>query len=205
MRSELLEWFRKLRAISQYGLHYAKDPYDLERFRQVGDVASEIGARVTGGEVTAVSAALALETGPPSPKLDVRGAAFREDRVLMVRETSDGRWTLPGGWVDVGESAAEAVVREIREESGFACRAVKLIAVVDRDKRAHPAMLLHVYKLFFLCEIAGGAPATSLETSAVDFFPLDALPELSLARVLPEQIARAFWHRDHPESPTEFD
>jgi len=205
MRDELLDWFRRLRAISQYGLEYSKDPYDLQRFRQIGALSTEIAARLTVRPAGDVEAALALETGPPTPKLDVRAAVFKGDRILMVRETSDGRWALPGGWVDVGESPSSAAEREVKEESGFDCRATKLIAIVDRDKHAHSTTLLHVYKLFFLCDLIGGEPTTSLETSAVGFFARGALPELSFPRVLPEQVARAFRHREHPELPTEFD
>ncbi|MBV9948955.1 MAG: NUDIX hydrolase [Myxococcales bacterium] len=205
MTDEREGWFRQLRAISQYGLHYSKDPYDLERFRQVSAIASEIAARITGLPAAEVDARLALETGPPCPKLDVRAAVFREDRVLMVRETSDGLWTLPGGWVDVGESPATAAVREVREESGYECRATKLVAVIDRDRRGYPRMLLHAYKLLFLCELLGGAPATSIETSAAEFFPLGELPALSRGRVSAEEVALAFRHRDHPELPTEFE
>ena len=205
MKAELLKWFRQLRSISQYGLTYTKDVYDRERFEAVAAVATEIGTHLTNASVIEVDAALELEVGPPTPKLDVRAAVFRGDAILLVRESSDGLWSLPGGWVDIGESPARAAERETKEESGYDCRATKLIAAWDRNRHAHPPMLLHVHKLFFLCEHVGGAPALSSETTEIAFFSLGSLPPLSTARVLREQIECAFRHRAQPELATEFD
>ncbi len=197
-------WFRKIQLISQYGLTYSKDPFDRERFEQLGELATEMAAHLTGAPLAQVARTLALETGPPTPKLDVRAAVFDGDRVLLVKEL-DGLWALPGGWIDLGESPARAAEREVKEESGYDCKATKLVAVLDRDKHAHPPMLLSVYKLMFLCELTGGAAQTSIETSAVDFFPVNALPPLSVARVLEAQIALAFEHRRDPSLATVFD
>ena len=119
--------------------------------------------------MTAVTELFAQQVGHATPKVDVRGAVFRDERLLLVRETTDGRWSLPGGWADVGESPAEAVVREIREESGFETQVCKLVALYDRNKHGHPPMLFHAYKAFFLCDLVGGRAATSHETSAVAF------------------------------------
>lgn len=199
------EWFRRLRVVAQYGLTYSKDPYDLERFREVAAIADELAVRLTQRPLPVVTEALRLETGPPSPKLDVRAAVFRGDEILLVREASDGLWTLPGGWVDLGESPAAAAAREVKEESGFDCVPRKLFAVLDRDKHPHGPLLFHVYKLFFWCELVGGVETTSLETTEVAFFRENALPPLSLTRVLPSQISQAFRHRERPELPTEFD
>jgi len=118
----------------------------------------------------------------------------------------DDAWTLPGGWSDPCQSPSEAVVREVREESGFEVRVTKLAAVYDRGKHPHlPAMPFHVYKLFFLCEITGGVATESHETTGVDFFAEDNIPELSVSRTLPFQIARMFEHHRNPTLPTDFD
>ncbi|MES1176901.1 MAG: NUDIX hydrolase [Myxococcales bacterium] len=205
MKTELLKWFRQLKSISQYGLTYTKDPYDRERFEAVARVASEIATRLTGATELEVEAALKLEAGPPTPKLDVRAAVFRGDAILLVRETADGLWSLPGGWAEVDESPARSAERETKEESGYDCRATKLIAVWDRNLHAHPPMLLHVYKLFYLCELLGGEPKPSQETTEIGFFTPENLPPLSTARVLRAQIECAFRHRAEPGLPTEFD
>ena len=130
--------------------------------------------------------------------MDVRGVLIRDETVLLVRERSDGLWTLPGGWADVGDTPGHAVEREIQEESGYEAKAVKLLALYDRNLHGHPPMAFHVYKAFFRCEITGGSPALSSETDGVDFFALDALPPLSVERVTAKQIARFFDHARHP-------
>ncbi|ETX03043.1 MAG: ADP-ribose pyrophosphatase [Candidatus Entotheonella factor] len=145
------------------------------------------------------------ETGYTTPKVDSRGAVFRDGHILLVRERADGRWSLPGGWIDVHESPGESVVREIWEETGYQTRALKLLAVFDKNKHNHPPTIYHTYKLFFLCELLGGSPTHTLETDGVDFFPENALPELSVNRVTAGQIARLFEHYRHPNWPTDFD
>src|ERR1039458_5917430 len=144
-------------------------------------------------------------SGYATPKVDVRAAVFREHRILLVEEREDGGWTLPGGWADVGESPAEATVREVREESGYETRAVKLLAVYARNPPAPPPIPFHAYKLFFQCEPIGGEPASSNETAGVDWFAEDGLPALSTSRVTAAQIHRFFEHYRHPHWPTDFD
>lgn len=206
MTPKLLEWARTLQAIAQSGLAYGEPAaYDRERYEQVRRVAAEMAA--ADGDVDVIEALFAAEKGHATPKLDVRGVVFRDEGVLLVRELLDGRWTLPGGWVDVGESPSEAVAREVLEESGHRTRPVKLLALYDRDRHDHPGTHpWHVWKAVFLCELlAGEQAALGGETTAAHFFPRDHLPELSLPRVTPRQIERFFEHRAHPEWPTDFD
>jgi ADP-ribose pyrophosphatase YjhB (NUDIX family) len=153
----------------------------------------------------AVRQAWFVEDGYATPKVDVRGAIFRDNTVLLVRERVDGRWTVPGGWADVNDSPSSAILKEIEQESGFSARVLKLAAIYDRNKRNQPAYLFHSWKLFFVCEITGGEARTSYETTAVEFFPLDALPELSTGRSNAEQIRRMHQHHLDLKLPTEFD
>ncbi len=207
MEPEWLRWARELQAIAQIGLTYsAENHFDVERYTRVREIAAEIMASGAGLEKHAVLDLTCGETGYATPKVDVRGVVFRDDRILLVKEVADGGWTLPGGWADVNESPGESVVREVREESGYETRPVKLLAVYDRSKQGHrPAFPFHVYKLFILCALTGGEPATSRETSAVGFFAEHDLPELSLSRVTPTQVRRLFEHRRHPGWPADFD
>lgn len=200
-----LDWARRLQAIAQNGLTYTENPYDVERFKQIQEIASEMMATYTGADPTYVLDLFAKEKGYATPKIDVRGAVFQGDQVLLVLEREDQKWTLPGGWIDVGEPPSEAVVREVFEESGYETRVLKLAAVYDRNKHPHPPLVFHAYKLFFLCELTGGAAATSIETDAAEFFPVHDLPELSMGRVLPEQIRRLYEHSQHRDWATEFD
>ena len=205
MEPQWLEWARRLQALAQTGLTYSKDHFDIERYESICALAAEMIAVHAQTDVQTVHTLLASETGHATPKIDVRGVVLRDDAILLVKERQDGLWTLPGGWADVNESPSEAVVREVLEESGYQTRAVKLLALYDRRKHAHPPHLYHIYKLFFRCELLGGTPAPSLETEAVGFFQEDELPALSIMRVTPAQIARLFEHYRHPNWPTDFD
>jgi ADP-ribose pyrophosphatase YjhB (NUDIX family) len=206
MDPQWLQWAKRLQAIAQNGLTFADDHFDVERYEAVRRIAAEMMAAGSGTDVDRVLDLFSGEVGYATPKVDVRGVVFRDGRVLLVRERSDGGWTLPGGWADLYESPAESVAREVYEESGYETRVVKLLAVLDRNKHPHvPPFPYHVYKMYFLCEISGGEAAGSVETSEVEFFPEDGLPELSLSRVTPSQLKRMFEHARHPEWPTDFD
>jgi ADP-ribose pyrophosphatase YjhB (NUDIX family) len=202
---DLLEWARKLQAIAQNGLAFSTDPFDRERYTQLTELVSALLTAQLQLPPETVRALWEGEHGYATPKVDVRGGVFSGNSVLLVRERSDGRWTLPGGWVDVNDAPSEAVAREILEESGYRARAVKLAALVDKNRHPHPPGVHHIYKLFFVCELLGGSPATSQETDAVDFFPVHALPELSTGRVLPAQIERLYRHHLEPALPADFD
>jgi ADP-ribose pyrophosphatase YjhB (NUDIX family) len=197
---------RELRAIAQNGLSFSKDQYDLQRYARVRELAASLVAQGWDESREAVLDLFRQDAGYATPKIDVRGAAFLDGRVLMVREISDGKWTLPGGWADVNQSPSESVVREIAEESGFQARALKLAAVHDYQRSNRPGLRLDsIYKLFFICEIIGGAARPSDETSEVAFFSRGDLPPLSLGRTTAAQIDRMFEHREHPGLPADFD
>lgn len=206
MNPEWLLWARRLQAIGQTGLTYCRDRYDRERYQQLHEIAAEMMAYGSGSPPAEPIVELFKQgAGYTTPKVDVRAAVFDNGRLLLVRETEDGCWSLPGGWADVGDSPSVAAVREVREESGYEVQARKLAAVYDRDRHGHPPIPFHAYKLFFLCDPVGGASAHSHETDAVDFFAEDRLPPLSLTRVTPDEIRHMFDHYRHPEWPTSFD
>ena len=205
MEPTWLDWARRLQAIAQSGLAYSPNQYDLERYEAVRQIAAEMMADGSASPVAPIRDLFASQAGYATPKVDVRGAVFREDRILLVEEREDGGWTLPGGWADVGESPAEATVREVREESGYETRAVKLLAMYDRNRHGHPPIPFHAYKVFFQCDLIGGEPASSNETAGVDWFGEDSLPSLSTSRVTAAQIRRFFEHYRHPHWPTDFD
>jgi ADP-ribose pyrophosphatase YjhB (NUDIX family) len=201
-----LDWAKRLQAIAQIGLTYAHDPYDVERYTAVREIAAEMLAAGSGAELSVIRELLSKDTGYATPKVDVRGVIFREHKILLVKERSDGRWTLPGGWADVGESASESVVREVHEESGFQTRPVKLLAVFDRSKHPHdPPFPFHVYKIFFLCEITGGKAAPGSETDDAAFFGEAQIPELSTTRITLGQVRRMFEHHRIPDLPADLD
>ena len=206
MHPKWLELARRFQALAQTGLAYCKDPYDKERYEELLHLAAELMA--TGADIGDAIPILDLmkhESGYATPKIDVRAAVFDDGQILLVKERKDGLWTLPGGWADVGESPSVAAIREVKEESGYDVVVRKLAAVYDRDKHGHPPMAHHVYKLFFVCDVCGGAPVDTLETSGVDFFLEDEVPPLSLSRVTALQVKHMFGHYRNPEWPTSFD
>jgi ADP-ribose pyrophosphatase YjhB (NUDIX family) len=206
MNVKWLQWVKRLQAIAQDGLTYTTDDYDVGRYEQLREVAAEILAAHSTGDLERARRLLEVETGPATPKVDVRAAVFRDaSRILLVKEPDDGGWSLPGGWADVGESASEGAVREVREESGYRVRAVRLISAYDRDRQGHPPIPYHVYKLVFLCEILDDHPSRAVEADRVGFFGEHELPELSLSRVTPVQVRRFFEHRRRPDLPADFD
>jgi ADP-ribose pyrophosphatase YjhB (NUDIX family) len=203
---EWLTWARRLQAISQSGLTYCQDKFDIQRYHEIRDIAAEMAA--SGAALPSNAPVLDLftqQTGYATPKVDVRVAAFRGNRILLVRELQDGLWTLPGGWADIGETPSTAAAREAREESGYEVRITKLAAVFDRNLHGHPPYIFHSYKLFFLAEVCGGTPQDSHETADAQLYAEDALPPLSLTRVTPSQIAHMFEHLRHPDLPTSYD
>jgi len=202
--SNPISWLKRMAALAKTGLFYVKDPFDKERYETFIELSAQLLAERSGDDPETIHSLLMSDDGYITPKIDVRGAVFRDDKILLVKEASDGLWTLPGGWADVGDSPSEAVEREIWEESGYTATATKLMAVEDR-KRRHPSYVFDVYKLFFLCELTGGEATTSIETTEVDWFAEDDLPPLSIGRVTAEQIARWFTHYRQPELPTSFD
>jgi ADP-ribose pyrophosphatase YjhB (NUDIX family) len=196
---------RELKAIAQIGLTFSRDGFDRQRYERIRELSAALIANGSDGEAAKVLELFRLDAGYATPKVDVRGAAFRDGRVLMVREVSDGGWTLPGGWADVNQTAAECVIREVAEESGFQVRTLKLAAVHDYRKRHPPRHIDSIYKMFFICEIIGGSARPSHETSDVAFFARGELPVLSVGRTTPEQIELMFRHAGRPDLPTDFD
>ena len=201
-----LQWSRRLQTVAQAGLTHARDPFDLERYRDVRRIAAEIAAAGSDGNVDAIQGFFASERGYPTPKVDVRAAVIVQERILLVKERDDGGWSLPGGWADVGESAGEAAVRETLEETGVEVRPEKVIALYERERRGHPPHPEFSYKVFFACQICGDhKPQPGPETLDATFFAPDALPPLSAARVTSQELAVAFAHHRNPQLPTEFD
>jgi len=199
MDPDWLRWVKRLAAIAQDGLPYATDGYDLGRYEQLREVVAEILASHSTGSIERARKLLELETGPATPKVDVRAAVFRGDRILLVKEPEDG------GWSDVGETAAEGAVREVYEESGYRVRAVRLFSAYDRDRHDHPPIPYHVYKLVYLCEILGEPISPDIEADGVGFFGEHELPEISLSRVTPAQVRRFFEHHRRRALQADFD
>ena len=204
-----LAQLRELQSIAQAGLTYTRDDYDRDRFARLRDLTAELLAEQTGQDAAEVTTLLRVEQGYLTPKVDVRVVVLNAaGEVLLTRERADGRWSLPGGWADPGESPTQIAVREVREETGRAVRATRLLAVMDKAQHPHPPDLWAVYKLFVQCDLTGAPDAVhteNLETLDSAFFPVDTLPPLSLPRNLPEQVRRVVALARDPHSTVHCD
>jgi ADP-ribose pyrophosphatase YjhB (NUDIX family) len=206
LEPQWIRWARELQALAQTGSHFATSDYDRERYQRISEIAAEIFAKQGDMEGAKIRTIFEAQSGYATPKVDVRAAVFRDRKILLVQERSDGLWTLPGGWADVNDSPSEAVEKEVVQESGFKVRAQRLLAVFDRAKHPHdPPFPFHIYKMFFLCAIESGEATPSAETAGVEFFALNALPPLSLSRITNEQIRFCFDAGPNEPKPAAFD
>ncbi|UPK41607.1 NUDIX hydrolase [Paenibacillus pabuli] len=202
---EWLEWVKRIQAIAQTGLAYSKDVYDLERYEELRELSIEILENYTSVSADQIKLHFGSETGYATPKVDIRGVVFQNDKILLVREKADNAWALPGGWADIGYSPSEVVVKEIEEESGYITTPKRVLAVLDKKFHNHPPEQYHVYKMFIQCEIAAGEPKGGVETLEVGFFNREEIPTLSLERNTPAQIQTMFQFLDNPQKTTIID
>ncbi|WNS77319.1 NUDIX hydrolase [Bacillus sp. DTU_2020_1000418_1_SI_GHA_SEK_038] len=205
MSNQWLEWAKRIQAISQAGLSFSKDIYDIERYKELRKISLEIMSEYTELEMNKLRDLFANETGYQTPKVDVRGVVFKNNQILMVKENIDDKWALPGGFCDIGLSPSENVVKEIKEESGYDVIPIKLIALLDKNKHPHPPEPYHYYKIFILCEIIGGEATIGIETNNIQFFSQHNLPQLSTNRNTESQINTLFEFLRTPEKETLFD
>ena len=189
--SPWLDWAVELQALAQAGLHYGKDPFDIERFQRIRDIAAEMLARGTDLPLETVKDLFCCESGYQTPKLDTRAAVFQNGRILLVRE-NDGRWSLPGGWVDVNVSVGENTAKEVREEAGLEVIPRRVIAVQDREKHNRPVYAWKICKVFVLCALVGGEFRPNSETTASGYFSLEDLPPLAEEKTTAEQVRMCF-------------
>lgn len=200
-----LAWAREIQAIAQTGAHFSENPYQRERYQRLMEIAAEMIAGNSDQEYVQLVDLFSQQIGYATPKVDVRGAVFRDSRLLLVRERMDNGWTMPGGWADVGDIPSQAAEREVWEEAGFRVKARRVVGVYDAN-RVGSLAVFHAFKIVFLCEIIDGEARPSLETSEVAFFDRKAIPApLSGERTKLHHIRDAFYALDYPDSPTAFD
>lgn len=198
---------QRLQALAQAGLAYAPNEFDAERYREVHALSMQLLANLAGEPVAQLSARFANEAGYPTPKVDVRAVIFRgTDEILLVQEKLDGnRWSLPGGWADVGYTPFEVAEKEAREETGLETQAVRLLALLDKKRHPHPPQPWYVYKAFVLCRVVGGElrPDTT-ETADVRWVHRTEVPRLALStdRVTQSQLAQMLAFAQRPDLPT---
>lgn len=202
--SKWMEWAQEIFSLSQAGLAYSQNPFDIERYKRLQEITAEMIAGQSTLAKEAVLESFSMQAGYITPKVDVRGAVVQDGRILLIQERADGKWAMPGGWADLGNSPASVAEREVWEESGFRVKAEKVVAVIDAN-RIQPLEFYHAYKLIFLCKLLEGEPRTSYETLAVEFFDPERLPPLSSYRTNEDMLREVFAHVRNPNRPTVFD
>lgn len=191
--SDQLNLVKRIRALSDAGLVYTENGYDRERYEELKEISLRLLATLADRPLSVMENFFIPVENYPTPKVDVRGFVLNDTKeILMVREREDNKWTIPGGWADVGYSPSEAVTKEIEEETGLKTNAVQLLAVYDKKCHPHPPQPFYIYKLNFLCTIWGGELKPSFDIIDVGFFPLDKLPELSEDRILKSQLEQLY-------------
>lgn len=202
---DLIKWAREIQALSQSGLAYQQNEYEKERYSRLMEIAAEMTASESNLNKQTILDNFNLQPGYATPKVDVRGAIFRDGKILLVQERSDEKWSMPGGWADVGDLPSETIEREVKEESGFAVKAKKIVAVFDANRDGIPLNFYHAFKIIFLCEIISGDARPSYETLSVDFFDFANLPPLSSSRTNERHLNEIRQHLNKPNRPVYFD
>lgn len=199
-----LQWAVELQSIAQAGLHYGKDKFDLERYERLREISAEMISCKTEIPMDKVRDLFCCEKGYQTPKLDTRAAIFQDGKILLVRE-SNGKWSLPGGWVDVDLSVKENTIKEVKEEAGLDVTADRVIAIQDREKHNLPIYAYKVCKVFVLCSVIGGEFRPNSETTESRYFGLEELPELAEEKNNRGQVEMCFRAYQEERWETMFD
>ena len=205
MKHKWLEWAARLQSIAQAGLTFGENQYDIDRYQDIRNLSIEILQEYTDISHEKLKDLFASETGYQTPKVDIRSAVFKDDKILLVKEKVDGAWSLPGGWADVNTSVSESAVRECLEEAGAHVRPKRIIAVHLANKHNNEMFLFTIYKIFVECELLQNNFMENTETLAAGFFSTDSLPPLSTDRNTRSQIELCFEAKRHKVFETIFD
>lgn len=200
-----LEISRELQSLSQTGLAFSEEYYDIERYKRLAELSAEIIEHHTQLEKEGLVENFMLQPGYATPKIDVRSAVIKEGKILLVKEVQDGKWCMPGGWADVGDFPSGVAERETQEESGYIVKAKKVIGVFDANRTGRPMELFHAFKIVFLCDFIGGEASPSNETSDIGFFGFDEIPELSPNRTNKKHLEEIKKHLGDLSRPAYFD
>ncbi|GEO11269.1 NUDIX hydrolase [Segetibacter aerophilus] len=199
--TQILHDLQRLKSLADIGLLYSKDEYDKERYLELQQIGWSLLSQFSNTSFEEVKAILPPAKDYPTAKVDIRGLMISENKkVLLVKESMDGKWSLPGGWGDIGYSPKETIVKEFKEETGLDVIPERLLAVFDKKMHAHPPQAFYVYKMVFLCKPKTIDISKGFDVLDVQYFPMDSLPELSQDRILESQIkllATKVFENDH--------
>lgn len=203
---EQLNLVKRIKAIAETGLVFTEEAYDRERYEELQKISLKLLAHIADEPMAVMQDFFMPQQDYPTPKVDVRALVLNEkDEILMAKEGVDSKWTIPGGWADIGITPSETAVKEIEEETGIKTEVVRFLGVYDKQVHPHPPEPYYIYKLFFLCRITGGELKAGFDMLGADFFSLDQLPELSENRILESQLKHMFQLAKSSPSEVYFD
>jgi ADP-ribose pyrophosphatase YjhB (NUDIX family) len=180
---DLHRWSEALAGIARTGLGFTQSLYEKERFEEILAVAADIAHAAGGGDFDhdqRVEEWLGtVGEGVPgyvTPKVAVAAIVGNDkDQILLVQRADSGVWLYPTGWADIGYSASEIAVKEVREETGIEAEVVRMIGVLDGLRLGFTR--IPMYLLLFHCRAVGGSlDAHPLECADVGWFSEDELP-----------------------------
>lgn len=207
MEEQWLTYAKRLQAIASTGLHFVPSDHDRERYVEIEEIAQSMLSKIGNVPIKRIEQLIKpFAEGYATPKVDVRGAVIEDNKILLVREKTDGLWALPGGFADIGLSPAQNVEREINEEAGLNVNARFLYSVRHKAKQIDEPDIRDFYKILFICErIDGARPTGGHETSDARFFRRDQLPDLSRGRTIEGDIESAYLFIEGNDLKTLFD
>lgn len=204
MQSHWLEWAKELQALAQAGLHYTKDIYDKERFQRIREMSWQMLAQLNDQSLEDIQALFHTENGYQTPKVDTRAVVWEKEKILLVQE-HDGRWALPGGWMDITETVSSNTEKELMEESGLIGEAQRIIAIQDHHRHNQVNQLFTIIKIFVECTVTSGKFQANSETIDMAFFNLNQLPVLNEGKTTYKQIDLCWRARQDPHFKVVFD
>ena len=169
----------ELRAIADMGIRFAENSYDRERYERTRTASARIVAALERRSPDGVLERYDDSLGQVTPQAGSSAAVFRDGRILLIRREDNGLWALPGGMVEVGETLAEAAVRELREEANVEGRATRLLAVIDSRLWRSRSKTHFIHPVFLVEAAEGQEPSPGPETTDAGFFAEDDLPPMS--------------------------
>lgn len=200
-----LELAMEIQSLAQSGIAYSNNNYDTERYERLRDISAEMVSMNTDLKLDKVKNLFCNETGYQTPKIDTRAVIFKDNKILLTHE-NNGTWSLPGGWCDVLETIKSNTIKEVKEETGLDVKAIKIIALQDRNKHNKPVYAYGICKVFVLCEIIGGEFKENIETTEINYFSLEKLPDnLAEEKTNKEQIEMCFQAYNNDNWQVEFD
>jgi len=182
MEAEVIKIAKRIQAISQSGMRFTKDDFDKQRFEELRELSVQLIAQVTDAKLEKIRDLFTCENGYQTPKVDIRAVVLNDSKILLTKENSDNKWSLPGGYADVNYSPSEIAEKEVFEETGLNVKANRILAIVDTNKHNFPPLEYHFYKIVILCDLIDGDLRGSDETQESKFFDFNKLPELSIKR-----------------------